>query len=247
MSGSAEGWNLQVALVEHLATVWREPDHSLWEVRGPAQHFTHSKVMAWVAVDRAIKTAERLRLPGPLQKWGRLRREIHNEVCERGYDVERQTFVQAYGSRQLDASLLLIAQVGFLSAKDPRVLGTVAAIERELVVNGLVRRYDTTETADGLPPGEGAFLACSFWLADTLDLIGRHNDARRLFRRLLALRNDVGLLAEEYDQVAGRQLGNFPQAFSHVGLVDTAFNLSHVAKPGEQRAATGLSDGATSA
>lgn len=238
--GSAEGWRLQVALVEHLAKVWREPDQGLWEVRGPPQHFTHSKVMSWVAVDRAIKTAERLRLEGPLDRWRALREEIHDEVCRRGFDAERGTFVQAYGSQQLDASSLLIAPVGFLPADDPRVRGTVAAIERGLKMDGLIRRYDTKQTDDGLPPGEGAFLACSFWLADNFALLGRHEDARALFDHLLGLRNDVGLLAEEFDPRVGRQVGNFPQAFSHVALVDTAFNLSHFSKPSEQRASTGL-------
>ncbi|MEX2154245.1 MAG: glycoside hydrolase family 15 protein [Gemmatimonadaceae bacterium] len=238
--GSTEGWRLQVALVEHLTKVWREPDQGLWEVRGAPQHFTHSKVMAWVAVDRAIKTAERLQLEGPLDKWRALREEIHGEVCRRGYDAERGTFVQAYGSKQLDASLLMIAPVGFLPPEDPRVRATIEAIERELNVDGLVRRYDTRRTDDGLPPGEGAFLACSFWLADNLMLLGRHRDAHALFEHLLSLRNDVGLLSEEFDPRSRRQVGNFPQAFSHVALVDTAFNLTHVSKPSEQRASTGL-------
>jgi GH15 family glucan-1,4-alpha-glucosidase len=242
MRGSQEGWRLQCALVQHLAKVWQEPDQGIWEVRGPPQHFTHSKVMSWVAVDRAIKTAELLGMPGPLDEWRALRAEIHDDVCRRGYDAQRETFVQAYGSQELDASLLVIAQVGFLPPDDERVRGTVAAIERELMVDGFVSRYDTTRTKDGLPPGEGAFLACSFWLADNLQLIGRHEDARALFRRLLDLRNDVGLLAEEYDPTAGRQLGNFPQAFSHVALIDTALNLSHDRKPSEQRAETAVSE-----
>jgi GH15 family glucan-1,4-alpha-glucosidase len=241
--GSEEGWQLQVALIEHLENVWQEPDQGIWEVRGPPQHFTHSKVMAWVAVDRAIKTAERLSLTGPLDRWRRLRNDIHRQVCERGFDSKRQTFVQAYGSQELDASTLLIALVGFLPASDARVRGTIAAVERDLMVDGLVRRYHTTTTDDGLPPGEGAFLACSFWLADCLALTGRRDEAQKLFERLVALQNDVGLLAEEYDPIGERQLGNFPQAFSHVALVDTAFNLTHVSKPSEQRAASGLEDG----
>jgi GH15 family glucan-1,4-alpha-glucosidase len=237
--GSDEAWRLQAALVEHLARVWREPDQGIWEMRGPPQHFTHSKVMAWVAADRAIKTAKSLGRHAEADRWRPLRAEIHDEVCRRGYDVDRGSFVQAYGSRQLDASLLLISQVGFLPADDARVRGTVAAIERELVSDGLVTRYDTAVTDDGLPPGEGAFLACSFWLADNYLLLGRLDESRALFSRLLDLTNDVGLLAEEYDPRARRQAGNFPQAFSHVALIETAFNLSHVSKPTEQRAATG--------
>jgi GH15 family glucan-1,4-alpha-glucosidase len=240
MAASEEGWRLQVALVEHLQTIWREPDHGMWEVRGPKQHFTHSKIMAWVAVDRAIKTARMFGNHAQADEWRALRAEIHAEVCSKGYDADRGSFVQAYGSRQLDASLLMMTPVGFLPAADARVRGTIAAIERELVVGGLVQRYDTTATDDGLPPGEGAFLPCSFWLADNLALLGRTEEARVMFDRLLRLANDVGLLAEEYDPRVCRQVGNFPQAFSHVSLIDTAFNLSHVAKPAEERAATGL-------
>jgi GH15 family glucan-1,4-alpha-glucosidase len=239
--GTREGWELQCALVEHLRSIWREPDEGIWEVRGGRKHFTHSKVMAWVAVDRAIKSAERFDLRGPLAGWRALREEIHQDVCAHGFDPDRGSFVQAYGSPQLDASLLLIPLVGFLPADDPRVLGTISAIERELLVDGVVRRYDTAATDDGLPPGEGAFLACSFWLADAMLLTGRTRDATALFQRVLSLRNDVGLLAEEYDTQLQRQVGNFPQAFSHVALVDTAFNLSHASKPSSQRAGTGLS------
>ena len=242
IDASEEDWRLQVALVEHLASIWREPDQGMWEVRGPPQHFTHSKIMAWVAVDRAIKTARRLGHDAQAERWRALRTEIHAEVCTKGYDAERGSFMQAYGSRQLDASLLMITHVGFLPPTDARVRGTIAAIERELVVDGLVRRYDTAATDDGLPPGEGAFLACSFWLADNLALTGRVQEAHAMFHRLLGLANDVGLLAEEYDPHARRQVGNFPQAFSHVSLIDTAFNLSHVSKPAEERAATGLAD-----
>ena len=240
---SVEARRLGHALVAHLERVWAEPDEGLWEVRGPRQHFTHSKVMAWVAFDRAVKTAERLGLPGPLERWRRVRDEIHAEVCHRGFDARRNTFVQAYGSRQLDASLLMLPLVGFLPAGDPRVRGTVGAIERGLMSDGLVLRYDSRVTDDGLPPGEGTFLACSFWLADNLALLGRHDDARAMFERLLALRNDVGLLAEEYDTRRGRQVGNFPQALSHLSLVGTALNLTppHTAEhPAEQRAAVGL-------
>ena len=241
MLPSAEGWRLQCALVEHLASVWESPDQGIWEVRGGPQHFTHSKVMAWVAVDRAIKGAEGFDLEGPLDRWRALRERIHAEVCDRAFDPELGSFVQSYGSKQLDASLLLMPLVGFLPPDDPRVRGTIECIERRLVVDGLVLRYDSAATDDGLPQGEGAFLACSFWLADNLVLIGRHDDARSLFERLLALRNDVGLLAEEYDTRVGRQVGNFPQAFSHVALVDTALNLGQAAvqnapRPAAQRA-----------
>jgi GH15 family glucan-1,4-alpha-glucosidase len=243
IGGDGEAWQLACALVAHLETIWQRPDAGLWEVRGGPQHFTHSKVMAWVAVDRALKGAEQFGLRGPLDRWDALRARIHEEVCREGFDPALGSFVQAYGSKQLDASLLLIPIVGFLPADDPRVRGTVAAIERRLLVDGLVLRYDSAEVADGLPAGEGAFLACSFWLADNYVLMGRTDEARRLFERLLALRNDVGLLAEEYDPRARRMLGNFPQAFSHVGLVDTAFNLAQVApegrRPAEQRAESG--------
>ena len=218
-------WNLQVDLLEFLEGAWHEPDEGIWEVRGPKQHFTHSKVMAWVAFDRAIKAIEQTQVEGPLSRWRAIRDAIHTEVCSRGFDSSQNTFTQAFGTRHLDASLLLIPQVGFLPIDDPRVTGTIAAVERELVHHGLVLRY-RTEGQDGLPPGEGAFLACSFWLADAYALSGRTEEAHRLFTRLLSLRNDVGLLAEEYDPVAGRQLGNFPQAFSHVGLVNTAYNLT---------------------
>ena len=245
LSANPEGWRLQVALVEYLGRIWQQPDEGIWEVRGGPQHFTHSKVMAWVALDRSIKSAEMFGLEGPLDRWRGLREQMHAEVCARGFDAKLGSFVQSYGSSQLDASLLLIPIVGFLPPEDPRVRGTVAAIEQRLMVEGLVYRYDTEETRDGLPPGEGAFLACSFWLADNLVLLGRRNDARALFERLLDLRNDVGLLAEEYDPVAKRQLGNFPQAFSHVGVIDTALNLrdgglARGQAPAEQRAAVGL-------
>jgi GH15 family glucan-1,4-alpha-glucosidase len=219
-------WSLQVALLEFLESRWKLPDDGIWEVRGPQQHFTHSKVMAWVAFDRVIKDAERDDLEAPLDRWRRVRDQIHAEVCERGFDAGRGAFVQSYGSRHLDASLLLIPQVGFLPADDPRVLGTIAAIERELVVEGLVLRYSTETGVDALPAGEGAFLPCSFWLADCYALSGRREQGEALFERLLALRNDVGLLAEEYDPRARRMLGNFPQALTHMALVNTARLLS---------------------
>jgi GH15 family glucan-1,4-alpha-glucosidase len=241
LPGSPDAWQLACAMVRHLESVWQRPDEGLWEVRGGRQHFTHSKVMCWVALDRVIRASEQFELTGPVEQWRALRAQIHAEVCERAFDAELGSFVQAYGSQQLDASLLLIPLVGFLPPNDPRVRGTVARIEERLLVDGLVMRYDTRGTEDGLPPGEGAFLACSFWLADNYVLQERHDDARALFERLLALRNDVGLLAEEYDPRLRRQVGNFPQAFSHVGVVDTAFNLARAMpstlRPAEQRAA----------
>jgi GH15 family glucan-1,4-alpha-glucosidase len=226
-------WDLQRALLEFLEDHWRDPDEGIWEIRGPRRHFTHSKVMAWVALDRAVKAVELARLEGPVDRWRALRREIHDEVCREGFDAERDSFVQFYGSGQVDASLLLIPLVGFLPATDPRVKGTVAAIQRELMADGLVHRYPPqgSQHVDGLPPGEGAFLACTFWLADNLTMMGRHDEAGAIFERLLELRNDVGLLAEEYDPSTGRQLGNFPQAFSHVALVNTARNLSALPGP----------------
>jgi len=230
-------WDLQLVLVDHVAKVWNEPDEGIWEVRGPRRRFTYSRVMAWVAIDRAIKSAEMFGLAGPLEAWRALRQTIHADVWTNGFDRTRNTFTQAYGEPALDASLLLLAQVGFIEAGDPAYVGTVEAIERELLVDGFVQRYQTHQTDDGLPPGEGAFLACSFWLADAYVMIGRDEDARRLFERLLAIRNDVGLLAEEYDPKAGRFAGNFPQAFSHIGLVNTAANLTHHKKPIEQRSA----------
>jgi GH15 family glucan-1,4-alpha-glucosidase len=234
---SEEGWALERVLIEHLARIWDRPDEGIWEVRGGARHFVHSKVMVWVALDRAISSARHFRLDAPLDAWCRLRDRVHTEVCQRGFNPDKNAFVQAYGSDVLDASLLLLPLVGFLPASDSRVRGTVDAIERELMVDGLVRRYDTQAADDGLPPGEGAFLACSFWLADNWILQGRHDEAARLFERLLALRNDVGLLAEEYDAHHRRQLGNFPQGFSHLALIDTAYNLERGARPAEQRKA----------
>ncbi|WP_037680016.1 glycoside hydrolase family 15 protein [Streptomyces albus] len=220
-------WNLQRALMDFLEGHWREPDEGLWEVRGPRRHFVHSKVMAWVAADRAIRTAEaHPGLRADTGRWRAMRETVHREVCEKGYDTERNTFTQYYGSRGLDAATLLIPSVGFLPPSDPRVRGTVDAVRRELGHGGLIRRYDPGYGEDGLPGGEGAFLVCSFWLADALLATGRRAEARELFERLLGLRNDVGLLAEQWDPVAGRQLGNYPQAFSHVGLVNTARALA---------------------
>lgn len=229
-------WALQQALMDYLETVWDKPDDGMWEIRGPRQNFTHSKVMAWVAFDRAIKSVERYGLEGPVDHWRKLREKIHKEVCAKGFDAERNTFVQTYGGKGLDAALLMIPLVGFLPAPDKRVAGTLDAIGRELLVDGVVHRYSTNTEVDGLPPGEGAFLACSFWYADNLQMLGRVNEARAMFDRLVGICNDVGLLAEEYDPVAKRQLGNFPQAFSHVALINTAHNLSAPRGPAEHRA-----------
>ncbi|MBK3642160.1 glycoside hydrolase family 15 protein [Streptomyces sp. MBT33] len=220
-------WAIQRALMDWLCAQWRQPDEGLWEVRGGRRHFVHSKIMVWVAADRAVRTLEEEpELDGDLDRWRALREEVHREVCEKGYDAERNTFTQYYGSRELDASLLLIPRLGFLPPDDPRVTGTIEAIRGELGHHGLLRRYSTDgATVDGLPGDEGTFVVCSFWLADALHMTGRHKEARELFERLVGLCNDVGLLSEEYDPVSGRQLGNFPQAFSHVGLVNTALAL----------------------
>ncbi|RAY13935.1 glycoside hydrolase family 15 protein [Actinomadura craniellae] len=220
-------WSMSYALLRFVERHWAEPDEGLWEVRGGSRHFVHSKVMCWVAFDRAIRTVREFDLPGPVGHWERIRNRIHREVCDRGFDPVRGTFTQSYGSQELDAALLLIPQVGFLPPTDPRVVGTVEAVQRELCLDGLVRRYPTHQsvTPDGLPGEEGAFLACTFWLADGLRMIGRRDEAEELFERVLALRNDVGLLAEQYDLRAGRQVGNFPQAFSHVPLIHTAYDL----------------------
>jgi GH15 family glucan-1,4-alpha-glucosidase len=229
------GWAVQLAFADHLEKVWTEPDESIWEVRSERRHFTYSKVMAWVAFDRTIKSAEQYGFDGPIERWRELRQIIHDEVCSRAFDTEINSFVQSYGSKELDASLLLLPVVGFLSPDDPRMKSTIAAIEDKLMFGGLVRRYDTASADDGLPPGEGVFLACSFWLVDAYVMLGRLVDAEKLFKRLVALCNDVGLLAEEYDPASKEQLGNFPQAFSHVALVNSAFNLTRANKPAEQR------------
>jgi len=226
-------WELQRALMDFLGDGWREPDDGIWEVRGPRRHFTHSKVMAWVAIDRAVKMVEECGVDGPVDHWRQVRQEIHDQVCEQGFNAEKGSFTQYYGSDQLDASLLMIPLVGFLPAHDPRVKGTIEAVERELMDGGFVLRYRTVDTGDvdGLSGREGAFLACSFWMVDCLAMIGRHRDARAMLDRLLGLRNDLGLLSEEYDPVAGRLVGNFPQAFSHVSLVNSASKLSGHGKP----------------
>lgn len=235
---SADAWHLQRHVLEFVARNWTEPDEGIWEIRGPRRHFTHSKVMAWVAVDRGVKAVENFNLEGDVERWRQLRQAIHDDVCKNGYSAEHGSFVQSYGSDQLDASLLMIPLVGFLPATDPRVTATVEAIQRKLVFGGLVYRYHPTESVsvDGLPPGEGAFLPCSFWLADCLYLMGKTKEARELFERLLAMRTPLGLLAEEYDPKHRRLVGNFPQAFSLIGLVNTAQNLSpQQAGPAEVR------------
>ena len=230
------GWALQLALLDHLEKIWREPDAGIWEVRGERKHFTYSKVMAWVAFDRAIKGVEIFKLDGPADRWREIRAEIAADIDKNGFDHELNSFVRSYGSKDLDASLLLIPAVGFAPPGDPRVSGTVEAIEKGLMRDGVVMRYDTSSGDDGLPPGEGAFIACSFWLADAYVLLERYDEARALFERLTALVNDVGLLSEQYDPRAKRMLGNFPQAFSHIALVNTAFNLTRSEKPAIQRA-----------
>jgi GH15 family glucan-1,4-alpha-glucosidase len=236
LTSNNSGWEIQLAFAEHLKKIWNEPDQGIWEMRGPPQHFTYSKVMAWVAYDRAIKSAETFGLDAPLDEWRKLREQICDAVLEHGFDKELGTFVQAFGSKQLDANLLMLPCVGFLPVSDPRIERTIAAIESRLLRDGFVLRYSTEEVADALPPGEGAFLACSFWLVDVYTLQGRFNDAERLFQRLVGLRNDVGLLSEEYDTRAKRLVGNFPQAFSHLALVNSAYNLTKTGKPVHHRA-----------
>jgi len=229
-------WRLQVVLLKSLEKIWRKPDEGIWEVRSAPRHFTYSKVMAWVAFDRGIKAVERFGLEGPVDHWRQVRDSIRADILAHGYDAQRNTFVRHYGATDLDAALLLIAQVGFLPPGDARFRGTVAAIERNLVEDGFVLRYRAEKATDGLPGREGAFLACSFWLADTYVQLDRYDDAAALFERLLSVRNDLGLLAEQYDPIGRHQLGNYPQAFSHVGLVNTAHNLLQTAGPAAQRA-----------
>jgi GH15 family glucan-1,4-alpha-glucosidase len=233
---STESWNFQKALLSSLERRWQRPDKGIWEVRGGSRHFTHSKLMAWVAYDRAVKGVEDFGLAGPVETWRAMRETICAEILKNGWSEKRQSFVQSYGSDALDASLLLIPLVGLLPPEDKRVIATIEAIQKELVEADLVLRYRPEETADGVGGREGTFLVCSFWLADALCMIGRIDEAQGLFERLLSLRNDLGLLAEEYDPIAGRQLGNFPQAFSHIGIVNTANNLASASGPAEQRA-----------
>ena len=235
LNEDASDWRVERELLDRLERVWQEPDEGIWEVRGPKRHFTHSKLMAWVAFDRAVKDVERFGLDGPADRWRQLRHQLHREICIEGFNTDRNAFVRYYGGTEVDAALLMMAEVGFLPADDPRVIGTVDAVERNLVRGGFVDRYRTHSGIDGLPTGEGAFLLCTFWLADNYALMGRSADARRTFEQLLSVRNDVGLLAEEYDPVAGRHLGNFPQAFSHLGLINTARNLTQRDKPATVR------------
>jgi len=229
-------WGLETALIEHVARVWQEPDAGIWEIRGAPRHFTHSKVMAWVALDRAVRSVTQFGLCGDLTRWTQLRDAIHADICAHAFHHGLNSFVQSYGSDELDASLLLLPLVGFLPADDARMRGTVAAIERHLLVDGFVRRYRSESDVDGLGGGtEGVFLACSFWLVDNYTLLGRWDDAQRLYERLLALRNDVGLLAEQYDVRVQRQVGNFPQAFSHVAIINSARNLMRRHGPARER------------
>ena len=228
LGDASASWPIQVKFVEHLEKIWEEPDDGIWEVRGGRRHFTHSKVMAWVAIDCSVRDAEAFGLAAPLERWKQLRDHMHDVICEKAVDKQRNCFTQSFGSAAMDASLLLIPQVGFLPADDPRVVATVKAIEKDLLVDGFVLRYRTDGSADGLPPGEGAFLPCSFWLASVYQQQGRVDDARALFARLLAIQNDVGLLSEEYDPHAARQVGNFPQAYSHLALIETALTLDGV-------------------
>jgi GH15 family glucan-1,4-alpha-glucosidase len=232
---SDDAWRVDTALLNYLESAWREPDEGIWEVRGPRRHFTHSKMMAWVAFDRAVKGIEQFGLVGPVERWRRVRETIHEEVCAKGFDPSVGAFVQFYGSRLLDASLLMMPLVGFLPVSDPRVRGTIEAVERTLTYEGFVSRYQTVPEVDGLPPGEATFLLCSFWLVDNLILLGRQRDAQVLFQRLLSVRNDVGLLAEGYDTQRRRLAGNFPQAFSHVGLINGAMNLSRARTAATER------------
>jgi GH15 family glucan-1,4-alpha-glucosidase len=228
-------WAVERKLGEYLEEHWRDPDEGIWESRGPRQHFVHSKMMAWVAMDRLVKTIERYGTEGPLEKWRAVRDVIHAEVCQRGYDAKRNTFLQAYDSNELDAALLMMPTVGFLPPSDPRVVGTIDAIQRELTVDGFVARYRLNSTLGNLPPGQGVFLPCSFWLVDALASIGRNEEALALFERLCGLANDLGLFSEEYDPAAKRFLGNFPQAFTHVALANSAFNLWKASGPAEHR------------
>jgi GH15 family glucan-1,4-alpha-glucosidase len=232
------GWNLQLEILKHVEKIWHEPDEGIWEVRSGREHFTYSKAMAWVAFDRAIKSAEMYNLAAPLERWREVRARIHADVCARGFDRKLNSFVRAYDTKELDASLLLLPAIGFLPPDDPRIRGTIAAVEKRLLRDGFVYRYDQRDSEDGLQGGEGVFLACSFWLADAYVMCGRREEAVRLFERLLSLRNDLGLLSEEYEPRSRRLVGNFPQAFSHLALVNTASNLAHSEKPAEQRSDT---------
>jgi GH15 family glucan-1,4-alpha-glucosidase len=230
------GWRFEKALLRFLTDAWKRPDEGIWEVRGPRRHFTHSKMMAWVAFDRAVKEVECYGAEGPVDEWRRTRSAIHQDVCERGFNAKVGAFTQYYEGDVLDASLLMMSQVGFLPASDARVRGTISAIEKHLMRDGFVDRYATHESIDGLPPGEASFLPCSFWLVDNMVLQGRREEAEAMFERLLNLRNELGLLSEEYCPHQRRLLGNFPQAFTHVGLINTARNLVEAEGPAEHRA-----------
>jgi GH15 family glucan-1,4-alpha-glucosidase len=236
LASAPDAWNLQKVLLEHLKGIWQKPDHGIWEMRSEPRHFTHSKLMCWVAFDRAVKSAERFDLDGAVDEWRAEREAIHAEICAKGFDGKLGSFVQSYGSTALDASLLLFSQVGFLPEDDPRILGTVEAVERGLMQDGFVLRYRPEHAEDRLEGAEGTFLVCSFWLADAYVMAKRADKAQELFERLLSVRNDLGLMSEEYDPASRQALGNFPQAFSHVGLVNTAFNLVRAAGPAKQRA-----------
>jgi GH15 family glucan-1,4-alpha-glucosidase len=222
-----DDFHVLVRLMAQLEKIWQQPDSGIWEVRGEPQQFTYSKMMAWVAFDRAVRLAEQFHFEAPVEKWKTIRETIHREICANAFDTRKNSFMQAYGSSQLDAALLLMPVFGFLPGSDSRVKGTVEAIERELMPDGLVLRYKTDQVDDGLPPGEGVFLACSFWMVSSLTAIGRGRDAKKLFTRLLKLRNDLGLLSEQYDIEPKRMIGNFPQAFSHIALVNAAFDLKN--------------------
>ena len=236
MAHDAAGWQLERKLIEHLETIWMNPDEGIWEVRGGRRNFVHSKVMAWTAFDCAVRSVEEFGLDGPVERWRDVRADIHAQVCEKGFDKELNSFTQSYGEKPLDASLLLLPLVGFLPVDDPRIVGTIAAIERTLLHDGFVARYDTSTSVDGLVGHEGTFLPCSFWLVDVMTLMGRHDEARAMFERLIALCNDVGLISEEYDVEAKRLVGNFPQAFTHVALVNSAHNLARARGPAQHRA-----------
>ena len=228
-------WGLQRELIDFLESGWRNPDNGIWEVRGPRRHFTHSKVMAWVALDRMVRAVQRYGLDGPADRWQALRDAVHEEICAKAFDADENAFVQSFGGRSLDAATLMLPLVGFLPANDPRCVGTAKAIESKLMRDGFLLRYTPDEELEGLHGREGAFLACTFWLADNYAMRGETDKAQEIFGRLSGVANDVGLLSEEYDPVARRQLGNFPQAFSHVSLVNTAHNLAK-GRPAEKRA-----------
>ena len=234
LTGDDDDWTVQIELLKHLATVWIEKDEGIWEVRGNPQHFTYSKVMAWVAFDRAIKTVEEFGLQGPVEDWRRTRQTIHDEVCAKAWNEKVGAFTQSYESEKLDASILLISLTGFLPPDDSRLRRTVEAVERTLMKDGFIQRYITDES-DGLSGGEGAFIACSFWFVDNLVMIGRRDDARAMFERLLAISTDLGFMSEEYDVAGKRLIGNFPQAFSHIAMINSAFNLEHADAPAKER------------